>query len=139
MYEAAPGWAQLAAGDILVAPASGVVVVSHRRSVDWATPLRDAFESRGAELPVCGLTHSGEVLAGTDPAEFPPGPGVVIINDITTTGMGLAHMRLRLVLRLPGGYHGVPYRASIHFPLPLTPASSCFECLLGRPLFDLAS
>jgi len=150
MYALHDGWAELAAGDVLLEPCGGVVVVAHREDVDWKSPLKAALAKRGAELPVCGLTHDGEVLSGDDLGSFPRSSRVTVLNDVTTVGTDLRRMHLRLlgcgisVGRLHAIVHrgptfrdafdSVPYSASIHFPLPLTAPSSCYECLLRRPL-----
>lgn len=85
--------------------------------------------------------------------QFPPRARLVGLSDIATTGTELRRMHLRLVRsgfdvtrlhalvhrgpRLPISYDGIRYGASVHFPLPLTNRSHCFECLLGRPLMPL--
>jgi hypothetical protein len=155
MYALRDGWAELAAGDLLLEPTGEIVVVSYPGAVDWATPLKRALESRVAELPVCGLTPYGEVLYGDDLGSFPKSSRVTVMNEITTLGTDLRRMHLRLlgcgisvgrlhamVHRAPtfrDSFDNLPYSASINFPLPLTKASSCYECLLGRPLWPLVS
>jgi len=149
------GWAALAAQDIVAEPSSGVVVVSYFRGLDWVTPLKNALDQRGAELPVAGLTLGGDVLFGDDLGSFPPRAHVVVLNDITTVGTELRRMHLHLVgcgvsvgrlhalvhrgPTLPTAYDGIPYHASVHYPLSLTPPESCFECLLGRIPWPLSS
>jgi hypothetical protein len=155
MYALHEGWAELAAGDLLLEPSGGIVVVSWPQGVDWAMPLKAALERRGAELPVCGLTHSGEVLYGDDLGAFSRSSRVTVVNDITTVGTDLRRMHLRLlgcgisvgrlhamVHRGPtfrGTFDSLPYGASINFPLPLVAPSACFECLLARALWPLLS
>jgi len=52
------------------------------------------MESRGAELPVCGVTHSGEVLYGDDLGSIPPGVSVTVVDGIVTHGTEIRRMHL---------------------------------------------
>ncbi len=66
MHEFRDSWSQLVVDDILREPAGRVAVISysHAVAVDLTIPIKTALKKRGADVPACGLTHCGEVLAG---------------------------------------------------------------------------
>jgi hypothetical protein len=156
MYQRSREWAALFADMLLQQPVGGVIGLSELGDeADWSQAIATVLAERGVELPVSSVTAYGFVQSGYALAHYPSGTRVAIFNGITTTGRELNTFRsfiagrgfkvermLSLVHRgptVPCGILGVPYGAALHFPLPLTPPASCFECLLDRPLLPHAS
>ena len=156
MYEQRQGWAELLTDLALEQPADGLIGLCELGDeVDWCAPVSSLLEQRGVPLPVSGVTGYGISQFGPRLTSYPSGAGVTVFTAVTTTGRELMTFRGMLAARglqiqrmlslvhcgptLPRGILGMPYAAAVHFPLPITPATACFECLLGRPVRPLAS
>jgi hypothetical protein len=156
MYSQREDWLKLLADLILEHPADALIGLCELGDeLDWCTPLAAILKERGTPQSVSGVTSYGISQSGPGLTALPKGTSVSVFTDVTTTGRELMSFRGLLSSRglkvdrllslvhcgpnLPRGILGIPYAAAVHYPLPLAPATSCFECLLGHPLPPLAS